>query len=153
MNTRVLLDELVAVDRAARKIRTRSFGELGFEFLEGWVDTQVRGAWCAVAEPLEICCDHAHRRQRYGQLGERRRLKGAALDGEQLERLRDIGNRLGTDRFVRDQQRRQLGDLRERVANVRGIGGGETGGDAGGTKWPCGVRSDARQCLRKFQGF
>jgi hypothetical protein len=26
-----------------------------------------------------------------------------------------------------------------------------TGGDAGGTEWPCGVRSDTRQCLRKFQ--
>jgi len=105
------------------------------------------------AKALEIGGDHAHRHQRHGQLGERRPLEGAALDCEQCERLRDIGNRLGADRFVRDQQRRKLGDLGKRIANVRGIGGGETGGDAGGTKRPCGVRSDARQCLRKFQGF
>ena len=105
------------------------------------------------AEAPEVSCSHAHRSKRDRELGERRALEGAALDREQFERLRNIGNRLGADRFVRDQQRRQLGDLGKRVANARGIDGGETGGDAGGTKWPCGVRSDARQCLRKFQGF
>ncbi len=104
------------------------------------------------SESLQIRGDDAHRGKRHGELGECLRLEGAALDSEQFERLRNIGNRLGPDRVVGDQQRRQLGDLRERIANVRGIGGGAAGGDAGGTKGPCGVRSDTRQCLREFQG-
>jgi hypothetical protein len=41
--------------------------------------------------------------------------------------------------------------LRERVADGGGIRCGVTGGDAGGTKRPCGVRSDARQRLGEFE--
>ncbi len=79
--------------------------ELGFEFLGGWVDTEVRGARCAVAEALEICCDHAHRGEGHGELGERRPLERAAFDPEQVERGRDIGNRLGANRFSRAAMR------------------------------------------------
>jgi hypothetical protein len=118
-----------------------------------WVDAERSRAWGAVRETLQLGSHHAHRRKRHGELGDRRRFERAALDREQLERRRDVGNRLGADRLVGDQQRRQLGDLGERGADGGGISRRMTGGDAGGTKRPCGVRSDARQCVRKFQCF
>jgi hypothetical protein len=105
------------------------------------------------SDPFQISGDHPHCRQSNGQLGERQRLEGAALDRQQFERTRDVGNRLGADRFVRDQQCRQLGDLSKRIADGGGISCRATGGDTGGTKRPCGVCSDARQCLREFQRF
>ena len=115
------------------------------------VDAQRRGAGRAARESLQVARDDTHRRERHRELGERRCFEGAAGDVEQLEQRRDIGNRLRADRLVGDQQRRQLGDLGERGADCGGISGRATGGDPGGTEWPCGVRSDARQCLREFQ--
>ena len=77
----------------------------------------------------------------------------AARHIQQVERCRDIGNGLGPDRVVRDQQRRQLGDLREALADGRCIGVGEASCDAGRTQRPGSMRCDARQGLGEFEGF
>jgi hypothetical protein len=81
------------------------------------------------------------------------RFERAARHIQQLERFRDIGDGLGPDRVVRDQQRRQLGDLGEALADGRCIGVGEASGDACRTQRPGGMRCDARQGLGKFEGF
>ena len=127
--------------------------EPGFELSGGWVDSEQKRALCAVrrAKALEIGRDNAHRGERDRQLRERRRVERTALDREQLERLCDVGNRLGANRFVGDQQRRQLGDLRERVADRRGIRVGESRGDACRTQGPRGVLGHPRESLGKFE--
>jgi hypothetical protein len=66
--------------------------------------------------------------------------------------VRDVGNGLGADRLVGDQQRRQLGNLGESLADGPCIGVGEASRDACRTQRPCGVRGNARQGLGKFQG-
>ena len=104
-------------------------------------------------EAFEIGCHNAHRRESHRQLSQRERLEHAARHIEQLQRLRDIGNRRGLDRFVSDEQRRKLGHLRQRVADGSGIRIGESRGDPGGTQGPGGVRCDSRQGLGKFEGF
>ena len=103
------------------------------------------------AEALEIGGYHSHRGERDRQLGERGSLERTARHGEQLERLGDIGNGLGPDRVVGDQQRRELGDLGERVANRRCIGGGAASCDACGAQRPGGVLRDPRQSLGEFE--
>jgi len=74
-------------------------------------------------------------------------------NGQQFERRRDVGNRLGADRFVRDQQRRQLGDLGKRIADRSGIRIGDSRCDACRTQRPRGVLRHPREGLGKFQGL
>ncbi len=76
----------------------------------------------------------------------------AASATVRLEGLRDIGNRLGADRLVGDQQRRQLGDLGERGADRRGVLLGTARSHTGGAQRTCGVLCDTRQRLGKLQG-
>ena len=129
--------------------------ELGFELLGRRVDTNKNGAWGVVRgiDALEIGGSHSHRRQRHGQLRERQRLERAARDIEQLERLRDVGNGFGADRVVGDEQRRELGDLRQALADPRGIRIGTTGCDACRTQGPSGVLRHPRQGLGKLECF
>jgi len=103
------------------------------------------------SQPLEIRRDDAHRGEGDRQLRQRQRVERTALDGEQLERSRDIGHRLGADRVVGDQQGGELGDLSEVGADRRSIRGGETSSDACRTQGPGGVRSDSRQGLGEFE--
>jgi len=65
--------------------------------------------------------------------------------------LRDVGNGLGPNRVVGDEQRRQLGDLGQGLADGRGIGIGKASCDACRTQRPGGVRCNARQGLGKFE--
>ena len=102
-------------------------------------------------DAFEIGCGHSHRSECNGQLRERGRFEGAAGNVEQLERLRDVGNRLGANRVIGNEQRGQLGDLRQRGANRRGIVLGTTGCDARGTQGSGGVLRHTRQGLGKFQ--
>ena len=74
-----------------------------------------------------------------------------ALHRQQLERCRDIGNGLCPDRVVGDQQRRQLGDLSQAIADGHCIGVGEASCDACRTQRPGGVRCHARQGLGEFE--
>ncbi|OLC87451.1 MAG: hypothetical protein AUI86_06740 [Gemmatimonadetes bacterium 13_1_40CM_3_66_12] len=134
-------------------VRRDRLDELGFELLGGWLDTQVRGARCAVAETLEIGRDDAHGGERDGQLRKCRCFERAAGDIEQLERWRDIGDRLGTDRVVGDQQRGQLGDLPEAGADRGGVGVRKTSGNACRTQGPGGVVRNPRQGLGEFESF
>src|SRR5262249_5838604 len=60
---------------------------------------------------------------RHAELGEGRTFEGAAGNAEQAQRLVDIGNGLGAQRVVDNQQSGELGDLRQRVAYKGGIGG------------------------------
>ena len=105
------------------------------------------------AEAFEICRNDAHRRERNRQLGTGRPLERAARHIQQLQRFRDIGNGLGPDRVLRDQQRRQLGDLGEALADGRCIGVGEASCDACRAQRPGSMRCDARQGLGEFEGF
>ena len=105
------------------------------------------------SEPLEIRRNDTHRRKRDRQLRQRQRVERAAFDRKQLERARDIGNRLGTDRLVADQQRGELGDLREAGADRGGVSVGETGGNACRTQRPGGVLRNPRQGLGEFESL
>ena len=105
------------------------------------------------AEAFEIAGDDAHRGECNRQLGERGRFEHTAGNGEQLERLPDIGNGFGPNCLIGDEQRRKLGDLRERVANGCGIGGGAASGEASGTQRPGGVLCNPRQRLGEFECF
>jgi len=105
------------------------------------------------SEPFEIGRDDTHRRERDRQLRQRQRVERAAFDRKQLERARDIGNGLGTDRLVGDQQRGELGDLREAGADRGGVSVGETGGNACRTQRPGGVLRNPRQGLGEFESL
>ena len=105
------------------------------------------------SQPLEIRRDDAHRGEGNRQLRQRQRVERAAFDRKQLERARDIGNGLGTDRLVGNQQRGELGDLREAGADRGGVGVGETGGNACRTQRPGGVLRNPRQGLGEFESF
>jgi hypothetical protein len=105
------------------------------------------------SEPLEIRRNDTHRRKRDRQLCQRQRVERAAFDRKQLERARDIGNGLGTDRLVGDQQRGELGDLSETGADPGGVGVGESRCDACRTQGPGGVLRNTRQGLGEFESL
>jgi len=107
---------------------------------------------CGV-EALQVGRDNAHCGEGHGELGKRLRFERAARHIQQLQRFRDIGNGLGPDRVVRDQQRRQLGDLREALADGRCIGVREASCDACRTQRPGSMRCYAGQGLGEFEGF
>jgi len=65
--------------------------------------------------------------------------------------LRDVGNGLGPNRVVGDEQRRQLGDLGQGLADGGCIGVRKASCDACRTQRPGGVRGNARQGLRKLE--
>ncbi len=143
-----------------RTVQHRAVGrdratERALELFRWWIDTNRGRASCPVSgiEALQVGRDNAHRGEGHGELGERLRFERAARHIQQVERFRDIGNGLGPDRVVRDQQRRQLGDLSEALADGRCIGVGEASCDAGRTQRPGSMRCDARQGLGEFEGF
>ena len=105
------------------------------------------------AETFQIASGYAHGRECDRQLRECRRFERAPWHREQLERRGEVGDGLRADRIVRDQQRRQLGDLGKGGADGRCIGFGTTGCDAGRPQGPSGVLRDARQRLGEFQCF
>ena len=67
--------------------------------------------------------------------------------------MRDVGNGLGADRVISDQERGELGDLSELRANAGGIGSGTSGSDTGGSQGPGGMLCNPRQGLGEFERF
>ena len=102
-------------------------------------------------DPFEVGCNDSHRGERDGELGQRERVECTARHIEQRQRLRDVGHCLGADRLVGYQQRGQLGDLRECVADRRGSGFGEAGCNACRTQGPGGMCCDPRERLGELE--
>ena len=114
--------------------------------LLGWrIDAQCRRARRALGEPLQVPRGDARRGERHGQMGERLPLERASRDAEQLEGGTDIGDGLGTNAVIVEQQRGELGDLREGAADGGGVSRGGAAHHARRAEGSCGMRRHPRQ--------
>ncbi len=132
-------------------VGTDRLAEPRLEVLLRRVGAQQRGARRGVGEALQVGRGDARRRERDRQLGERRAFERAPRDAEQLERGRDVGDGLGANAVIGDEQRGELGNLREAGADGDRISGGGAAHHASRAEGPGGVRRHARERGGEFE--
>jgi len=145
-----------AGERARRRVEQHSLGVHGgsealLELLGRRVDPQRGRAGGIAGEPSQLRRGDAAGGERPGERRELEAFERAAGHRQQLERRRDVGDGLGANGVVVEQQRGELGDLRQRRPDHLGVAGRSAGTHPCGAEWPGGVRRHPLERGREFQ--